>query len=153
MVDRLDSGTGQPLLGPVQYSVKHILLALASGDERHFGRMVNNWVGECNALWGRLGRIFDVRNPSVLLLEELVPWEQRHGVSVWPHAKEDKVEHGKARGVFGRKLQDKLPLVRISELLQVVEQRWVNCMHVAGRNCSLGVELCLAKVVVGVRVI
>ena len=87
--------------------------------------------------------------------EERVAREERRGVAVGPDAEQDEVEDGEARRVLHRELLDELLLVRVRELLEVVEQVWVNRVDLRGRDArrDLGEELAHAERVVRVFVV
>ena len=115
--------------------------------------MVDHRVGERDAARGRLGRVLDVRHPAVGLRQELVAWEERGRVAVGADAEQDEVKDGEARRVLLRKLADQLLLVCVRELLEVVQQRWVDRVDVLWRDGHLGVERILRKLVVGICMI
>lgn len=115
--------------------------------------MVDDGVGEGDALRGRLWAVLDVRYPAVLFCEEGVAGEQRRGVAVGTGSEEDEVEDGEASGVLLRKLADKLLFVRVRELLEVVGKRGVDRVDVVCRDRDLGEELIRAEPVVGIGVV
>ena len=100
-----------------------------------------------------LGRVLDIRDPAVLLGEELVAREERSGVAVRADAEEDEVKDREARRVLLCKLPDELFLVRVRELFEVTEQLCVDRVDVLGRNRNLRVEQALGEVVVRVGVV
>lgn len=103
-----------------------VLLALSRNDERASVSVIDDRVGKGDPLAWRLGRVVQPCNPSVRLAQKLVSGEEGTSVSIRSHPEQDQVEHGEPRRVLLGKESDELLLVLVRELVQVVEQRFVN---------------------------
>ncbi len=141
------------MLWIVQDGAEGLCLSSAGRDERDAGGVVDNGKGECDAAGRGLGRVLDVGDPAVLLREERVAGEERGGVAVGADAEEDEVKDGETRRLLLRELPDELFLVRVCELLEVVEQVGVDGVDVLARDGHLRVERARGEVVVRVGVV
>ena len=144
---------GQTLLRIVEDSAEGLCLTSATRDERDARGVVDHGEGERDAAGRGLRRVVDVRDPAVLLREERVAGEERGGVAVGADAEEDEVKDGEARRLLLRELPDELLLVRVRELLEVVELVRVDRVDVLGGNGHLRVERALGEEVVRVGVV
>ena len=137
----------------VQDVAEDFHLTSTSRDECDAGSVVDHREGKRDTAGRGLGRVSDVRDPAVLLREELVAREERGGVAVGADAEEDEVKDGEARRVLLRELPDELFLVRVRELLDIAEQLRVDRVDVLGKDGHLRVERGQGKVVVRVGVV
>jgi hypothetical protein len=137
----------------VQDFAEDFHLSSASRNECDAGGVVNHRECERDTVGRGLWRVLDVRDPAVLLREEFVAREERGGVAVGADAEEDKVKDGEARRVLLRELPDELFLVRVRELLSIVELLRVDRVDVLGRDGHLRVERVLGELVVRVGIV
>ena len=140
----------QAELGGVQDIGQNLYLARAGGDERDARGVVDDGEGERHATRWRLGRVLDVRHPAIVLRQELVSREERGRVAVGADAEEDEVKDGEARRVPLGELLDELLLVRVRELLEVVQLRLVDRVDVVARDGHFGEERVEREFVVGI---
>lgn len=135
--------------------MKDVGLACAGRDERDARCMVEDGVREGDALGGWLGAVVDVRDPSVLLAEELVAGEEGRDVAVGTEAEEDEVENGEAGRVLHGELLDELLLVRVRELFEVTEEVRVDGVDggLGPSGGELGEELADAEPMVRILVV
>jgi hypothetical protein len=150
---RAHAARGKALLWLIEDCLERIRLALASRNECDARSVVDHRVREGDPARRRLGRVFHPGHPAILLGEERVPREQRRGVPVRTKTEEDQVKDGEARGVCGGKLLDKLLLVRIGEVVEVVEQGNVQRVNVFGWDRNFGEKLRHAKMVIAVLIV
>jgi hypothetical protein len=80
--DDFDSTRRESLVWTIQHALEDLLLARTGRDERYAVRVVDDGEGEGDADGGGLGRVGQVGDPSVLLVEELVAGEQTARVTV-----------------------------------------------------------------------
>lgn len=135
--------------------MKDVGLACAGRDERDARCMVEDGIREGDALGGWLGAVVDVRDPSVLLAEELVAGEEGRDVAVGTEAEEDEVENGEAGRVLHGELLDELLLVRVRELFEVTEEVRVDGVDggLGPSGGELGEELADAEPMVRILVV
>jgi len=115
--------------------------------------MVDNRIRQRYPLGRWFRRVFQVSNPSILFGQQWVVWEQRSRVPVRPDAEQDKVEDREPCRVLLCEREDQLPLVRVGELLKVIEEGGVNVVNVFVRYIDFGEEDVCAEFVVGVFVV
>ena len=111
-----------------------VLLALSRNDERASVSVIDDRVGKGDPLAWRLGRVVQPCNPSVRLAQKLVSGEEGTSVSIRSHPEQDQVEHGEPRRVLLGKESDELLLVLIRELVQVVEEGFVDRVDLFARD-------------------
>lgn len=79
--------------------------------------------------------------------------EERCGMSIGSHAKQNEVEDREASRVLLGELLDELFLVRIRQLFKIVQESGVEGVYLFLRNWNLGEEDFRAGSVIGVRVV
>ena len=161
--DGAHPGRGKALLRLIQHGVERVCFIRTGRDKRDPGRMIENREGECDSLRRRLGAIGDVRDPTRLLGQERMSWEERAGVPVGADAEKDEVEDRETRRVLLGKLANELLFVCVRDFLECVlvrrisssgfDQGGINGMDIFLRNRDFGPKMRLAEAVVGVFMI
>ena len=126
----LDPRCRQPFFRLIEHRLEHRRLVRTSRNKSDAGGVIDNGERKSDALRWRLGRVLDIRNPAIFLIDQLVFREQGRGVSVGPHSEQDKIKHGESRRVLAGKLPDQLLLVRIRKFVEIVQQFWVDGMNI-----------------------
>lgn len=133
--------------------MQRVLLALSRNDERASVSMVDDGVGKGDPLaWG-LGRVIQPCNPSVRLAQKFMSGEERTSVSIRSHTEQDQVEHGEPRGILLGKESDELLLVLVRELVEVVQQRFVDGVNLLSGDGDVLEESLVTGSKVGVFVV
>lgn len=117
---RPNSAGWETFLRYIQDFAQHILFPGARSDEGNFGRMVDDRQCERDALWRWLRAVTDVSDPALFLGEQGVAREETGGVSIRPHAEEDKVEYREAGGILLGEFRDELRFIVICDDLQCI---------------------------------
>lgn len=115
-------------------------------------RMVQHWESKRDPLGGRLWGIFDSGAPLGLFLQQLVVREQRAGMTIGTHAKQDQVKDRVTHRIPVGKRAGQLRDVVISYCFRVF-QVWVDWVDVLLWDVDMVEELLLGKKVVGVFVL
>lgn len=92
--------------------------------------MIDDWIRQSDTFRRRLGRILDIRYPSVLFGQKVVSREQRSCMPIWTHPKENEIKDRKPRRIFLCEFFDELFLVGISELFEVIDEGDINGVDV-----------------------
>lgn len=83
-----------------------------------------------------------------------MPWEQTARVSIGSHTQQNQIKDGIPDARLASKGGDKLLLVRIRQLLWIIEQRLIDSVNLRSLQLrNLGEEFLIAEVVVGVLVV
>lgn len=150
---RSNARARQALLRLIEYCLQRVLLPSTRRNKHHSRRMVDDGESERNAARRGLGAVFNRNHPPGRLAQKGMPGEERRGVSVRSHTKQNNVEDGETCGIFGRKRLNELGFILIRELVDVSEERGVDTMNIGVRNRDFGQELVVDKFVVGFWVI
>jgi len=78
--------------------------------------------------------------------------EKGSGVAVWSHSEKNEVKDRETGGIFLSKFANKLFLISVRELFQVIEEAGIKGMDVARRN-GFGKEMFFASSMIGIVVI
>lgn len=109
--DWSDQRSGKRRDCAIKSLLQDVLLAVSGDNECCAVCMPEHRVGERDTLWRGLGRILEPRYPAKLFLEQLVPGEQRAGVSIGSHTEQDEVEAREGDCILASKGSDELLLV------------------------------------------
>jgi hypothetical protein len=94
-----------------------------------------------------------VCDPSIGLGEEFVAGEKRTGVAVRAHAEQDQIKDGESSGVLFGKQTDKLFLVLVRQLVEVIQERFVDGVDLFPWDRNVREESIVAGSEVGVLVV
>lgn len=118
----------------IQNRMQHVLLALSTDNERAPIRMVDHRESKGNPLLWWFRTIVQPSDPTIRLAQKLVSGEEGAGVSIRTHTEEDEVEDGESGGVLLSEEGDQLFFVFVGELVQVVEEGFVDRVDLRTRD-------------------